>query len=1496
MPTASNGQAVLDLSDPALRPAVPDIWTESTTWFDITQKSLPPWLRSEDDGVGSGIVPPVVSFVNKYWATPQDERRDFLSGKGTNGDNDQLGRKVYDRWLQKAWETWEIKKILREALEADGSDPWSIIEETGDPQYPTMSEAQVDESYVQIAEDLFGETAFKSGKGRKILPAVKKFVSTIMANTWNSWRVQIGRHRKYIVDLQLDIDSTWAEFTANKDKVTKPALRQWLTKLQSLLEYMKPLKDTETIAALEARLETLHGMMEAMGLDSTGKVNKELPPTILKALQEMADEKDIRSIRTLVYESIMIVEDETPFELPTGESVDLEWSEGTDKYQNYTMEDAKRALGIDTMPYFNEWLDPKGEKTYASHPKWFADEANVKLPCVPRWHQLIGILTLLEAAFENRHMLLMDDMGLGKTMQIAGLIAIITYFREYYDKNQCFPGAFSKYLVDRDNYSQPDEHSAENKKFQGREGNIPDLSSIIAVPKSIHAQFSRELRRYLIPAAFDVIPYIGKHEKRLNYWTHVWTRSKQTPGHKILLATVSALEDDAARATSFSKRDPFHSLEVRRQHAKSSTVFAQDWTLFAVDEAHKCRTLNMTYRATAGLRRSSHFVVAVTATPITTSPKDIWNIGRCLGIESLDCVDGDDDYRDIKTKLGAAARKDRQARAKREASQGNNPLSMGNFKSEHTDALVAEIVSDLREQFTGHVIRRTGLSKDCNGQPLSGIAVAREHSLHITLHTHEMQFIQALTKEYMDPKGKKVPMTGKDFYIGTRRALSHIACLSNSGVVWVTPTTIAEWLQFPSSKLQVLAGLVVHHLSHDNAQPMRIVGERDLEVNPDAEVKERQPDLPPDRIVVYSAFPSSSHIILDVLNLYDIKVVEFNGSMSEKARVAALKEFKDEDPETARVMLMSNVGQTGLNLDFANVLIIIDALWSIMDDLQLQGRLKRFPQNKQVEVYRMIGLGTADELINALSTGKGTIHEVFTKTPLAYQKVLRSGMQLMDDNLSEDDIQVDEESGSDVEPPKKKAPARRAAPTKAASKKAPRKEAAPKQPAPKRPRPRKTQPKKSAPVIPSSSPSPPPPPPPVASTSRLSPAASSSTSFPPPPPPIDEPDSDESRASDGERAPDDEVATSDKGKGKGKERMSESTTQPDVDAPMQPDVDAPMQPDVDAPTQPITSAHELWDFVTMLPAGPLSVDVLTYQQTEHWKAMDDQTRLYYTRRLVDYHRWLAGKAAAAARDAKARDSAAPLQDSQDPPSPPFSSFGPPSSAPTEHPSPPFSTLGFPPSQPDEIIAALADFANSTLCKDIATYKSSPEYKILPPLKKGLYTKAIKAYVGKQGRDAKRAASQRSSQAGDTEMSQSEVDPDSEMGAGESQSGADDTSGAAKSLLSALGDLGFGGPSSATAEGAPTDSQRTASEREPTADPKPEERRQDQEDTAPGADQEPTRPTSRGPKSPTPGAPPKKRPRHNMENPPLRPGSADVRSTKGLPAAPAPRSRSTSKGV
>ena len=57
------------------------------------------------------------------------------------------------------------------------------------------------------------------------------------------------------------------------------------------------------------------------------------------------------------------------------------------------------------------------------------------------------------------------------------------------------------------------------------------------------------------------------------------------------------------------------------------------------------------------------------------------------------------------------------------------------------------------------------------------------------------------------------------------------------------------------------------------------------------------------------------------MKLHKIDVLEYNGGMSQQQRGKILETYRSSGG--GRVLLLSNVGATGLNLDIANILVII---------------------------------------------------------------------------------------------------------------------------------------------------------------------------------------------------------------------------------------------------------------------------------------------------------------------------------------------------------------------------------------------------------------------------------------------------------------------------------------------------------------------------------------------------------------------------------------------
>ena len=84
--------------------------------------------------------------------------------------------------------------------------------------------------------------------------------------------------------------------------------------------------------------------------------------------------------------------------------------------------------------------------------------------------------------------------------------------------------------------------------------------------------------------------------------------------------TMKALSSDYGIAfTPMSSKSPT-SPPTRKLTNPNSTIFDRDWRCALVDEAHNCRNFGKTYSAVLMLRTKATFMVAMTATPVTTRP------------------------------------------------------------------------------------------------------------------------------------------------------------------------------------------------------------------------------------------------------------------------------------------------------------------------------------------------------------------------------------------------------------------------------------------------------------------------------------------------------------------------------------------------------------------------------------------------------------------------------------------------------------------------------------------------------------------------------------------------------------------------------------------------------------------------------------------------------------------------------------------------------------
>jgi hypothetical protein len=162
---------------------------------------------------------------------------------------------------------------------------------------------------------------------------------------------------------------------------------------------------------------------------------------LLKAsLQEQLDQATLSSSSTQDAPSFASDLDVEP-------EVDVNWKEGVEEFQKMSRDDLWNALGLPkgSLPFFNALEDPSGinDPWTPEGREWFQVGGNGKALEI-RWHQLVGVLKMLQNAFAGKPSLNMDDVGLGKTIQVTTFIAILAYYRDYYASHGSFPGIFGE--------------------------------------------------------------------------------------------------------------------------------------------------------------------------------------------------------------------------------------------------------------------------------------------------------------------------------------------------------------------------------------------------------------------------------------------------------------------------------------------------------------------------------------------------------------------------------------------------------------------------------------------------------------------------------------------------------------------------------------------------------------------------------------------------------------------------------------------------------------------------------------------------------------------------------------------------------------------------------------------------------------------------------------------------------------------------------------------
>jgi len=111
--------------------------------------------------------------------------------------------------------------------------------------------------------------------------------------------------------------------------------------------------------------------------------------------------------------------------------------------------------------------------------------------------------------------------------------------------------------------------------------------------------------------------------------------------------------------------------------------------------------------------------------------------------------------------------------------------------------------------------------------------------------------------------------------------------------------------------------------------------------------EEQDPEL---KVLIFTEFVPTQQMLAEYLRERGISVVCLNGSLSLEERKSVQKQFSEE----VRVMVSTDAGGEGLNLQFCHVIINFDLGWRPMALEQRIGRLDRIGQNHIVKALNFL--------------------------------------------------------------------------------------------------------------------------------------------------------------------------------------------------------------------------------------------------------------------------------------------------------------------------------------------------------------------------------------------------------------------------------------------------------------------------------------------------------------------------------------------------------------
>jgi SNF2 family DNA or RNA helicase len=128
----------------------------------------------------------------------------------------------------------------------------------------------------------------------------------------------------------------------------------------------------------------------------------------------------------------------------------------------------------------------------------------------------------------------------------------------------------------------------------------------------------------------------------------------------------------------------------------------------------------------------------------------------------------------------------------------------------------------------------------------------------------------------------------------------------------------------------------------------------------------------PDKLVLFTQFRATQELLQKKLTEAGHTVAVFHGGLTRMGKEAAINQFRGP----ARLLVATESGSEGRNLQFAHALCNFDLPWNPMRIEQRIGRLSRIGQTRDIEIFNLVTAGTVEEAVLHLLQAKLNLFEL----------------------------------------------------------------------------------------------------------------------------------------------------------------------------------------------------------------------------------------------------------------------------------------------------------------------------------------------------------------------------------------------------------------------------------------------------------------------------------------------------------------------------------------